>query len=119
MTRQAKAKDIPTVKATYPLERVHSDVCGPITPVSQGGFKYIMNFVDEYSSMLFVYFLRSKDETHIALQNFISDVAPIGKIKEIHDDNGGEYTGEQFRKVLRDNGIKQTTTSPYTPYQKW
>ena len=117
MSKQPKSNDIPTVKATYPLERVHSDVCGPITPASEGGFKYIVNFVDEYSSMLFVYFIHSKDETHVALKNFISDVSPIGQTKELHTDNGGEYTGEQFEEVLRNNGIKHTTTSPYSSYQ--
>ena len=39
MSIQPKTKDIPIVKATYPLERVHSDVCGPVTPTSQEGYK--------------------------------------------------------------------------------
>ena len=67
---------------------MHSDVCGPIAPTSQGGYKYIINVVDEFSGMLFVYCLRTKDEAAQALKNFISDVSPIGKALEIYTDNG-------------------------------
>ena len=117
MSRQPKLKDIHTIKATYPLQRVHTDMCGEITPTAKGGFKYIVNFVDEYSSMLFVYFTHTKDEAHNALKHFLSDVSPIGKVKEIHSDNGGEYIGQEFQKVLLDNNIKHTTTAPHSPYQ--
>ena len=117
IARQPKSADIPVVKAQKPLERVHSDICGPINPTSQEGYKYIINFIDEYSSMIFVYFLRSKDEATNALKDFIADVSSIGKVKEMHTDNGGEYLSESFHNVLRNNRIKQTTTAPYSPYQ--
>ena len=116
-TRKPKSVDDPPIYAVKPLERVHTDVAGPIDPRSREGFRYIINFVDEYSSMIFVYFLRSKDESHTALKQFIADVSPIGHIKEIHSDNGGEYLSEQFRDVLIENRIKQTTTASHTPYQ--
>ena len=91
MTRLPKTTDENPVHATQPLERIHSDICGPINPRSREGYNYIITFVDEYSSMIFVYFLRSKDEASTALKNLIADVSPIGKIKELHSDNGTEY----------------------------
>ncbi len=117
ITKQPKSKDIPNIKATHPLERVHSDVCGPINPSSREGFKYIINFVDEYSGMLFVYILRSKNEATTALKNFLSDISPYGKVKGIHTDNGGEYISEDFQSVLRNNNIHHSTTSPHSSYQ--
>ncbi|XP_067949474.1 uncharacterized protein [Watersipora subatra] len=90
---------------------------GPINPTSKDGQKYIISFIDEYSSMLFLYFLRSKEESHRALKRFLSDVTPIGNVQEIHSDNGGEYTGTEFQNVLLDNKIKFTSTAPYSPYQ--
>ena len=117
MCRQPKSSNVSVIKATKPLQRVHSDICGPITPTSQEGYKYIINFVDEFSGMLFVYCLRTKDEAAQALKNFISDVSPIGRVLEIHSDNGGEYTSQAFRQILCDNSIKQTTTSPYSPFE--
>ena len=117
MTRQPKTNDEKPIHATRPLERIHSDICGPINPKSREGYNYIINFVDEYSSMIFVYFLRSKDEASTALKNLIADVSPIGKIKEIHSDNGAEYMSKSFQKILVENGIKQTSTAPYSPFQ--
>lgn len=67
--------------------------------------------------MTFVYFLRSKDESHAALKQFIADVAPIRHVKEVHSNNGGEYLSKQFCYVLIENRIKQTTTASHTPYQ--
>ena len=115
MTKCPKIQDIPQKCAKQPLERVHTDICGPINPTSREGYKYIINFIDEASSMLFVYFLRTKDEAYIAPKQLIGDVAPIGHIKEIHSDNGGEYISQAFETVLRDNGIKHTMTAPYSP----
>ena len=54
---------------------------------------------------------------YIALKQLTADVTPIGHIKEIHSDNGGEYISQAFDMVLRDNGIKHTMTTPYAPYQ--
>jgi hypothetical protein len=117
MTKMPKMHDEIAFRANYPLQRVHTDICGPIDPISRDGYRYIINFVDEHSGMLFVYFLRSKDEAHVALKNFLADIAPFGKPKEIHSDNGGEYTNKLFKNVLHDECIKQTFTAPYSPYQ--
>ena len=117
MTRLPKSSDDPPKYATKPLDRVHTDVCGPIEPASKEGYRYIINFIDEYSSMLFIYPLRTKDEAAQALKNFLADVAPIGRPKEIHSDNGGEYNCQAFQNILLDNSIKHTTTAPYSPYQ--
>lgn len=57
MTRLSKSHDDPPTYSTKPLERVHSDLCGPISPSSKEGHQYIINFVDEYSSMIFIYLL--------------------------------------------------------------
>ena len=48
MTRLPKTTDENPVHATQPLERIHSDICGPINPRSREGYNYIINFVDEY-----------------------------------------------------------------------
>lgn len=67
--------------------------------------------------MVFVYFLRSKDETIQALKKFLADIAPIGLPKEIHSDNGQEYVNQAFQEVLQSNRIKHTSTAPYSSYQ--
>ena len=41
---------------------VHSDICGPITPISNGGKKYFITFIDDYSRKTWVYILQEKSE---------------------------------------------------------
>lgn len=42
------------IHATRPLECVHTDIAGLITPTSREGHKFIINFVDVYTGMIFV-----------------------------------------------------------------
>ena len=39
----------PDERATTPLEFVHTDIAGPIEPMAKDGFRYAINFVDDYS----------------------------------------------------------------------
>ncbi len=45
-----------------PLELVHSDLCGPVTPTSLGGSNYFMTLIDECTKYTWVYALKSKDQ---------------------------------------------------------
>jgi len=83
ITRTSKPLDEKPSRANKPLQSVHTDICGPIKPCSREGYRYVINFVDKYSSMIFTYFLHSKDEAHEALKNFLADVAPFTRPKEI------------------------------------
>ncbi|GKV52942.1 hypothetical protein SLEP1_g59492, partial [Rubroshorea leprosula] len=52
------------------LDLVHSDLCGPINPTSNGGKQYFITFVDDYSRKTWVYFLQTKSEALAAFKNF-------------------------------------------------
>ena len=45
-------------RAKEVLGLVHSDICGPITPISNGGKKYFITFIDDYSRKTWVYILQ-------------------------------------------------------------
>ena len=53
----------PDRRATTPFELVHSDLAGPIDPVSKDGFNYAISFVDDYSGVIMIYFLKQKSDT--------------------------------------------------------
>ena len=108
---------VPDRKATAPLELVHSDLAGPINPVAKDGFKYSLYFVDDYSGVIFVYFLKQKSDTLEATEQFLADTAPIGKVKCIRSDNGGEFVDQKYKSFLRQNKIKHETCAPYSPHQ--
>lgn len=78
----------PDERAKEPLEFVHCDLAGPISPVAKDGFRYALSFVDDHTGVNPVYFLKHKSDTVEATEKFLADAAPFGKIKRIRSDNG-------------------------------
>ena len=107
----------PRARSTVPLQLVHTDLAGPIDPVSSEGFKYAIAFTDDYSGASFVYFLQNKGDTVKATEKFLADSAPFGNVKCIRSDNGTEFTCSAFKTLLRDNLIRHETSAPYSPHQ--
>ena len=101
------------------LDIVHSDICGPMENKSIGGSKYFLLFVDDYSRMAFVYFLKTKDEVFTNFKTYKSLVEnQIGKkIKVLRTDNGLEFCSKEFEKYLQNAGIIHQKTCSYTPEQ--
>lgn len=104
----------PDKRATAPLQRIHTNLAGPIANESIDGYKYVQSFTDDYSNAVFVYFLKAKNDALQATETFLADVAPYGKVKCIRSDNGTEFTCRDFQTLLRKNGIKHETSAPYS-----
>lgn len=106
-------------RSTRVLEIVHSDVCGPITPVGHDGHQYFVTFTDDFSRRSFVFFLRRKDEVMLKFQQFRALVENRSglKIKYLRTDGGGEYVGREFAEYLRGAGITHVRSAPHTPQQ--
>ena len=104
-------------KVKAPLDLVHSDLSGPITPASIDGSKYAMIFTDDYSGVAFLYFLRNKADATSATARFLADIAPYGNIKRLRTDQGGEYTSKDFRELMVKNKIKHEMSAPYSSHQ--
>ena len=107
----------PDAKATKILELVHSDLCGPLSPASIQGCKYVINFVDDYSGLTTVYFLKAKSDAIHAMRKFIADMAPYGEIRRLRTDNGGEYTSKEFEELMVKNKIRHEFSAPYSAHQ--
>eukprot|EP00795_Rhopilema_esculentum_P005613 gene5613-10823_t len=107
----------PDKRANAPLELVHVDLAGPIEPADRNGFRYVMSIVDDYSSLIMVYFLKGKNDAIHAMEKFLADVAVYGTVKRMRCDNGGEFTSEKFKQLLIENKIKQEMSAPYSPHQ--
>lgn len=107
----------PDARATAPLELVHTDLEGPIDPVSSKGFRYSIAFTDDYSGAVFMYFLKSKRDIVAATQRFLADTALYGEVKCIRSDNGGEFFSQKFESLLEKNKLKHEVSAPYSPHQ--
>jgi hypothetical protein len=65
------------------LDFVHCDLAGPIEPVAKDGFRYALSFVDDYTGINMIYFIKRKSDTLEATEKYLADVAPYGKVKKI------------------------------------
>ena len=68
----------PDTRAGSPLEMVHCDLVGPINPVSINHSKYTMIFVDDFSNLFWIYFLKNKSDACAATDRFLGDTSPHG-----------------------------------------
>lgn len=106
-------------RAQQLLEVIHSDICGPMETTSLGGAKYFLTFIDDYSRMCFVYFLKTKDEAFSKFKDFKSlcENQQNVKIKVLRTDNGGEFCNRDFDRYLKNAGIIHQTSNSHTPQQ--
>ncbi|KAJ0509944.1 putative RNA-directed DNA polymerase [Helianthus annuus] len=108
-----------TWRAAEKLQLIHTDLCGPIKPVSPSGKRYVMVLVDDYSRKGWVYFLANKSESFEAFKRFkvmVENETSL-KIKSLRSDRGGEFTSKTFNDFCDVHGIKRQLTAAYTPQQ--
>ena len=74
------------------LALIHSDVCGPFSTSTRGGFNYFVTFIDDFSYG-YLYLMRYKLETFERFKDFKNKVENQldKRIKVILSDRGGEY----------------------------
>jgi len=101
------------------LELIHTDVCGPMRTPSHHNNRYFILFIDDFSRMTWVYFLKAKSEVFGIFKKFKALVEKqSGKqIKVLRTDRGKEYTSREFDKFCEDEGIERQLTVAYTPQQ--
>lgn len=106
-------------RATKNLELVHSDICGPMSTESLNESLYFVLFIDDFTRMSWVYFLRQKSEVFSVFKNFkqMTETQTGLKIKILRTDNGGEYTSLEFKEFLQNSGIIHQLTIPHSPQQ--
>jgi transposase InsO family protein len=109
--------DIATHRALTPCDLIHSDVCGPMSVDSNGGARYFVTFIDDYSRFIVVYLMKSKSEVmqHFMAYQAWSQNVTGNRIKTLRSDNGGEYLSKEFDSQLTKFGIARQTSPPYTP----
>lgn len=80
--------------SSRPLELVHTDLCGPTKTQSLNGEEYFMLFVDDYTRMVWVTFLKYNSDAFERFKIFRKMVEKEFdlKLKCLRSDKGGEFT---------------------------
>ncbi|GFU76304.1 cytochrome P450 4c3 [Trichonephila clavipes] len=99
------------------IELLHMDLCGPMPTESQGGNKYFLSIIDDYSRKVTVFPIRNKSDvfhTFIRFQKraerFLSR-----KVIAVRTDGGLEFCNKDMDNFLTELGIKHEVTNSYTP----
>ncbi|GJT41272.1 ribonuclease H-like domain, reverse transcriptase, RNA-dependent DNA polymerase [Tanacetum coccineum] len=94
--------------STSPLDLVYGDLCGPITPPTPSGKKYIFLLVDDYSRYMWAYFLKSKDQAFDTFKEYKKSIENKLRttLKMLRTDRGGEFTSNEFTQYLKENDDK-------------
>jgi len=82
-------------------------------------FQYFLLFVDDFSRMTWVYFLKHKFEVHDKFYAFYQMIhTQFGKkIQVLRSDNGGEFVNKSMQEFFRENCLIHQTSYPNTPQQ--
>jgi len=106
-------------RATKYLEKVHSDICGPISPETWTKKRYFTSFIDDKTRYADIALLRSKDQVFEEYKTWqIREERQSGlRVKRLHSDNAREYKSQNFQDLHRLQGVIGTYSAPYTPAQ--
>ena len=102
-----------------PYKFVHADVCGPISPLAYGEYRYYLLFTCEATKCRHVEFMIRKNEV---LENVKALCHRIEtqcgyKIQTFRLDNGTEFGGGKLEEYCKEEGITLQYSAPYTPEQ--
>ena len=108
-----------TWRAKEVLELIHSDICGPISPMTASGKRYVLCFIDDHSRKGWAYFLKEKSEAfeHFKVFKKLVETETSKKIRCLRTDRGGEYTSNEFSEFCKEEGVRRQLTTAYTPQQ--
>jgi len=80
-----------------------------------------MNFIDNHTRKVWVYFMKHKGEV---FQHFLNFKAMVEKEKEkgvsikcLRSDGGGAYFSNEFSEYLKEHGIQRKYSCSYSPQQ--
>ena len=88
------------------LDKISSDLCGPISPVTYDNKRYIVTFLDRKTRFLEIKLLKIKEETIEAFKRFRERVKTQEnkRVKIFSTDNGTEFVNKSFQSLFEKDG---------------
>lgn len=101
-------------QSTYPSERCHADIFGPLK-VTKLGNRYILSMIDAFSKYIHLVALPDMKSETISKAFFDNYIVHRGCPKIIVTDNAKYFTGKEFTEFCKVQGIEIVHTSKYSP----
>ncbi|CAK1360853.1 unnamed protein product [Cercospora beticola] len=114
-----------TEKAKSYLDKVACDICGPIEPPTNRGYRYFISFIDNYTRYIEANLISRKSKAFSCFRDFKlraenSDSNSSNKrprLKVLKSDNAKELVSSKVETLLKNSGVKHELSSPYNPEQ--
>jgi hypothetical protein len=96
------------VRVKRPLERIHTDVVGPVSPIGYDGSRYILTLVDDYTHFHVNYVVKNKVKVVNCIKNYEAAVTARFSVKvcKFRCDSGGEYMINELKEFFAEKGIQ-------------
>jgi transposase InsO family protein len=107
------------MRATQPLELIHSDICGPMNVKARHSASYFLTFIDDYTRYGYVQLIAHRYEALDCFKRFVAEVENQHEksLKALRTDRGREFLSDQFKDLCEKNGIRRQLTISNTPQQ--
>ncbi|GKA79058.1 putative reverse transcriptase domain-containing protein [Tanacetum coccineum] len=95
------------------------DLWGPYRVHSKEGYRYFLTIIDDYSTAVWVYLVKTKDEVFdvfVSFLNLIHNHFNI-KVKTVRSENGIEFINKKMFDMVSELGIFHQTSCSHTPQQ--
>jgi transposase InsO family protein len=104
--------------SSAPFDLVHSDVWCLAPFTTEGGSRYFVIFVDDYSRFTWIYMLKHRSDLVPIFQTFHKMIQTqfSRTIKVFQSDNAQEYHDKSFLSILDSNGTLPHYSYPYTSH---
>ena len=104
-TRQSFPKAT-TFRSSHPLELLHADLCGPISPATLSLNRYIFVIIDDCTRYMWLILLKDKSDAFDRFKMFKKLVEKDfnREIMTLRTDRGGEFTSHEFNNFCNNNG---------------
>ena len=87
-------KGLPGVRG-YWRSFILTNICGPFTPSTLGGYKYFITFIDDFSRYGYIFLIHEKSEALDMFKIYKTEIElkQEKKTKIVRSDRGGEFYG--------------------------
>ena len=122
MIGKCQRQDLPTSRTTRandPIAQVNWDLM-MVNEVSIEGYRYAMILTDSFSGFIWVYGLKTKDQTLGALKKWYCYIAPIRAkhaLITLMRDNAGENRSQDVEDFIQSIHVQSRYSAPYEQWQ--